>query len=46
MQPHLSQNFHFVGGAAQFAPFKVPRVVENTPIEEQLLVHQWKMIAA
>jgi hypothetical protein len=36
MQPQLSQNFHFVGAPAQFAPFKVPRVVENTPIEEQV----------
>jgi hypothetical protein len=35
MQPHLSQNFHFVGGAAQFAPFKVPRAKEDTPIEEE-----------
>jgi hypothetical protein len=36
MQPHLSQNFHFVGAPAQFAPFKVPRAVENTPTQEQL----------
>jgi hypothetical protein len=36
MQPHLSQNFHFVGGAAQFAPFKMPRAREDATIEEEL----------
>jgi hypothetical protein len=32
----LSPNFHFVGAPAQFAPFKVPRAIENTPTQEQL----------
>ncbi|RCV26482.1 hypothetical protein SETIT_5G248900v2 [Setaria italica] len=34
--PHLSQNFHFVGGHAQFAPFKPPRTMEDTPSEEEI----------
>jgi hypothetical protein len=36
IQPHLSPNFHFVGGAAQFAPFKAPRTMEDPPSEEEL----------
>ncbi|RCV34254.1 hypothetical protein SETIT_7G146500v2 [Setaria italica] len=36
IQLHLSQNFHFVGGPAQFAPFKPPRTMEDTPTEEEL----------
>lgn len=36
IQPHMSQNFHFVGGHAQFAPFKPPRTMEDTPSEEEI----------
>ncbi|KAF0931009.1 hypothetical protein E2562_038673 [Oryza meyeriana var. granulata] len=35
IQPHLSQNFDFVGGPAQYAPFKPPQPIDNpTAVEE------------
>ncbi|XP_022685219.1 uncharacterized protein LOC111258317 [Setaria italica] len=36
IQPHMSQNFHFVGGHAQFTTFKPPRTMEDTPSEEEI----------
>jgi len=36
MQPHLSQNYHLVGGPSHFAPFNLPQSMEDTPSEEDI----------